>query len=120
MFETRNAKPTIIMLIMLMAFLLCSQTWGLMHRVAHAKQSVGLTTQTVADNAHTGHSHWGDHSTASECRVFDQSCPDLLAFSNCHIAQAVTVPLWVTTLLIERFALFERFYLAQGPPAALK
>jgi hypothetical protein len=29
------------------------------------------------------------------------------------------MPIWMAALLLERFALFERFYAARGPPAAL-
>jgi hypothetical protein len=62
---------------------------------------------------------WGDHSHAVDCQLFDQSCPDALhtpAFVLMPVMPALT---WLAATLHERFALFERFYAARGPPAVL-
>jgi hypothetical protein len=106
--------------------LVLMQTLGVLHRVAHAHgtHSVGAvegaTAATSGQDLMAGlHRLWGDHSHAVDCQLFDQNCPDAL-----HTPVWVFVPeqhahSWLAAALRERFALFERFYAARGPPAVL-
>ena len=104
---------------MLLAVLLLAQTMGAMHRVAHYKQTESAVAHVVSENSSPINALWGDHSNPSDCRVFDQSCPDLLELSDGQISLSTSPSLWVVAGLQARFALFERFYLAHGPPAAV-
>lgn len=104
---------------MLLVVVLLAQTMGVMHRIAHSKQIEGASTHLGRDGASPLYSLWGDHSNASDCRVFDQNCPDLLVFSNWQLSLAQSLPAWIVAVCHARFSLFERFYSAQGPPAAL-
>ena len=112
-------------LVLLTAFVLV-QTVGVLHRVAHAH---GTHSAAMAEPATSVASSqdlmaglqrlWGDHSNAVDCQLFDQSCPDAL-----HTPVLVWMPVmplrsWLAATLRERFALFERFYAARGPPAVL-
>ncbi len=110
----------------LLTVLVLVQTVGLLHRVAHAHgvHSVeaveGATTASSGEQLMAGLQRlWGDHSHAVDCQLFDQNCPDAL-----HTPVWVFVPeqhahSWLAAALRERFALFERFYAARGPPAVL-
>ncbi len=103
------------MLGLLLALVLV-QTVGVLHRVAHAQQSANTSTPGAADATGGLAAIWGEHSTSAECQLFDQACPDLL-----HMTQGVwPMPLaeshWTAGVLADRFALFERFYAARGPP----
>lgn len=107
------------MLTMLLAVLLLAQTIGVMHRTAHYKQIEGAYTHLAVESTGALSSLWGEHNNASDCRVFDQNCPDLLVFANWQLTLAQSLPALIVALLQARFSLFERFYSAQGPPVAL-
>lgn len=115
----RSAKLTSNMLTMLLAVLLLAQTIGVMHRIAHSKHAESAYAQLALESTSQMHSLWGDHNNASDCRVFDQNCPDLLVFANWQLTLTQSLPTFIVALLQARFSLFERFYSAQGPPVAL-
>ncbi len=112
--------------LVLLTALVLVQTIGVMHRVAHAHGSHSALATEPATSVVTGQDLmaglqrlWGDHSHAVDCQLFDQNCPDAL-----HTPVWVFVPeqhahSWLAATLRERFALFERFYAARGPPAVL-
>jgi hypothetical protein len=62
---------------------------------------------------------WGDHSNAVDCQLFDQSCPEALHTPVYLVLPMMPAHSWLAATLHERFALFERFYAARGPPAVL-
>lgn len=110
-----------------LAALVLVQSVGLLHRVAHAHHtnSAGAVQVPLVDNASPDPSSkliarlWGDHSGMAECQLFDQACPDVLVMPFLAWALSSPVPTWTAVVLQERFALFERFYGARGPPFAL-
>jgi hypothetical protein len=114
------------MALVLLTALVLVQTLGVMHRVAHAHGSHSALATEHATLVATSQDLmaglqrlWGDHSHAVDCQLFDQSCPDALhtpAFVLMPVMPALT---WLAATLHERFALFERFYAARGPPAVL-
>ncbi len=113
-------------MVVLLSVLVLVQTVGVIHRVAHAHGSHSVLATEPATSVVTGQDLmaglqrlWGDHSNAVDCQLFDQNCPDAL-----HTPVWVFVPeqhahSWLAATLRERFALFERFYSARGPPAVL-
>jgi len=111
-----------VMLVLLTALIML-QTVGVLHRVAHAQQSAGVFSHAapavVKDDVSQLAAIWGDHSNSAECQLFDQTCPDLLQAPVWALPAVSVMPIWMAALLLERFALFERFYAARGPPAAL-
>ena len=111
------------MLSVLLTALIMVQTVGVLHRVAHAQQSEGVFSHAapavMKDDVSLLAAIWGDHSNSAECQLFDQTCPDLLHAPVWALSVVSAVPTWVAAALCERFALFERFYAARGPPAAL-
>ena len=111
-----------VMLVLLTALIMV-QTVGMLHRVAHAQQSAGVFSHAapavVKDDVSLLAAIWGDHSNSAECQLFDQTCPDLLHAPVWALPAVSVMPIWMAALLLERFALFERFYAARGPPAAL-
>ena len=118
--ELRRLKRA---LLVLLTALIMVQTVGVLHRVAHAQQSAGVLSHAapvvVKDDASLLAAIWGDHSNSAECQLFDQTCPDLLHVPVWALPAVSTIPSWGTPALSERFALFERFYAARGPPANL-
>ena len=110
-------------MLVLLTALIMVQTVGMLHRVAHAQQSAGVFSHAapavVKDDVSLLADIWGDHSNSAECQLFDQTCPDLLQAPVWALSVVSAVPTWVAAALRERFALFERFYAARGPPAAL-
>ena len=110
-------------LLVLLTALIMVQTVGLLHRVAHAQQSAGVLPHAapavVKDDVSQLAAIWGDHSNSAECQLFDQACPDLLHLPVWALLVLAAVPTWGAAVLSERFALFERFYAARGPPAVL-
>ena len=110
-------------MLVLLTVLIMVQTVGMLHRVAHAQQSAGMFSHAapavVKDDVSLLAAIWGDHSNSAECQLFDQSCPDLLHVPFWALPAVSAAPIWVAAHLRERFALFERFYAARGPPAAL-
>ena len=107
----------------LLTALLFVQTVGVLHRVAHAQQSASVLSHAASavakDEVSLLAAIWGDHSNSAECQLFDQTCPDLLHVPVWALPAVAAMPMWVTALLSERFALFERFYAARGPPVDL-
>ena len=110
-------------LLALLTALILVQTVGVLHRVAHAQQNAGGWSHAMPAEAKDDVSLlaaiWGDHSNSAECQLFDQSCPDLLDTPVWALPAVTALPVWEAAELRERFALFERFYAARGPPAAL-
>jgi len=110
-------------LILLLTALVLVQTVGVLHRVVHAQQSAGVFSHAAPAVATEDASFlvaiWGDHSSSAECQLFDQACPDLLHLPFWALLVLAAVPTWGAAVLSERFALFERFYAARGPPAVL-
>lgn len=116
-----------VLMVLLMG-LVVVQSVGQLHRVAHAHQTSSVVSAQGprVDNAldHPSSSSllarlWGDHSSLADCQLFDQTCPDMLWMPTLAVAPELSVPNWTTEVLHERFALFERFYGARGPPPAL-
>jgi hypothetical protein len=111
-----------VMLVLLTALIML-QTVGVLHRVAHAQQSAGVFSHAapavVKDDVSLLAAIWGEHSNSAECQLFDQTCPDLLHVPVWALHAVSVMPIWTEALLLERFALFERFYAARGPPATL-
>lgn len=107
-------------LLVLMTALVLVQTVGVLHRVAHAQHQAGVNSHQPTE----AHSHlaaiWGEHGNSADCQLFDQTCPDLLHVPLLAMLVFAAVPVWLAATLSERFALFERFYAARGPPAALR
>ena len=110
-------------LLVLLTALIMLQTVGMLHRVAHAQQSAGVFSHAapavVKDDVSLLAAIWGEHSNSAECQLFDQTCPDLLHVPVWALPAVSVMPIWTEALLLERFALFERFYAARGPPATL-
>jgi hypothetical protein len=100
---------------LLMALVLV-QTLGVLHRVAHAQQSMDRATVAAAETTAGLNALWGEHTSSAECQLFDQACPDLLHTPIAALPTSLPLALWTTEVLAERFALFERFYAARGPP----
>ena len=114
------------MVLVLLTALVWVQTLGVMHRVAHAHGSHSALATEHATSVATSQDLmaglqrlWGDHSHAVDCQLFDQSCPDALHSSVLVLMPVMPAHSWLAATLHERFALFERFYAARGPPAVL-
>jgi hypothetical protein len=113
--------------------LVCLQTLTVMHRTVHRESVVQRVTQTqlaqtvviqkltstlncTSDASKFFADLWGEHKSLTDCQLFDQACPDALQ-NALHIDNYITAPvIWLGLVLLERFALFERFYAARGPP----
>jgi hypothetical protein len=120
-------------LICVLLALVSLQTLTVVHRIVHQESvAQGVTHQQLEQNGglHTQsnslkHSSeiakffaglWGEHKSLTDCELFDQACPDVLQhalFIDSYISPPVT---WMGAVLLERFALVERFYAARGPP----
>jgi hypothetical protein len=112
--------------LVLLTALVLAQTLGVIHRVAHAHGTHSEVAVEGATEAASGQDLmaglqrlWGDHSHAVDCQLFDQSSPDALHTPAWGAMPALPAHSWLTATLHERFALFERFYAARGPPAVL-
>lgn len=106
--------------------LVCVQTVGVLHRVAHAHGSHSAVAVEFASAPTSGQDLmaglqrlWGDHSNAVDCQLFDQSGPDVMHTPVFLVLPVMPAHSWLAATLHERFALFERFYAARGPPAVL-
>ena len=117
-------------LLVLLTTLVLVQTVGVLHRVAHATGSAhSLPSMTVDAASHevastAGKTNvltrlWGEHSSLVDCQLFDQACPDVLHHVVLDAVITAAPQVWRLVSLQERFALFERFYAARGPPALL-
>lgn len=113
--------------------LVCLQTLTVVHRIVHKESVADRVTQTLQDLpvAQQKPTHlpsspaeetlffadlWGEHKSLTDCQLFDQACPDALQHAL-HIDSYIPAPaIWLGLALLERFALFERFYAARGPP----
>ena len=116
------------MLLVLLTALVLVQTLGVLHRVAHAHNAhpevVSVSDVNTAAASKPGmftslQRLWGGHSNAVDCQLFDQSCPDALHTPVLLVMPVMPAISWLAATLHERFALFERFYAARGPPAVL-
>ena len=103
-------------LLLLLLALMWMQTVGVMHRVAHAKSSAGATVHVASDTSGVLSAIWGEHSNSTECRLFDQSCPDLLHVPTLVLVPVLPVAHGTTAVLPARLGWGERFYAARGPP----
>lgn len=113
-------------LLLLLTALILVQTLGVLHRVVHVHGTHSAVTAepgisaAPSQNLMAGLQRlWGDHSHAVDCQLFDQNCPDALHTSAWVLMPVLSAHSWLTATLRERFALFERFYAARGPPAVL-
>lgn len=113
-------------LLVLLTALLFVQTVGVLHRVAHAHGAHSAVAVEPATALTSGQDFmaglqrlWGDHSNAVDCQLFDQNCPDALLTPVLLVMSVMPARSWLAAALHERFALFERFYAARGPPADL-
>jgi hypothetical protein len=110
-------------LLALLTAVILVQTVGVLHRVAHAQQNAGVRSHVMSleskDEVSVLAAIWGEHSNSAECQLFDQTCPDLLYAPVWTVPAVTALPVWAAAALRERFALFERFYAARGPPAVL-
>ena len=113
--------------------LVCLQTLTVVHRIVHKESAAQRVTQTLQDIAVAQQKPtnspsnqvektpffadlWGEHKSLTDCQLFDQACPDALQHAL-HIDSYMPPPaVWMGAVLLERFALFERFYAARGPP----
>ena len=113
--------------------LVCLQTLTVVHRIVHKESVAERVTQTLQDlavaqqkptNSPSNSAEeapffedlWGEHKSLTDCQLFDQACPDALQhalFIDIYISPPA---IRMGALLLERFALFERFYAARGPP----
>jgi hypothetical protein len=113
-------------MVTLLSVLVLVQTVGILHRVAHAYGTHSEVAVEGATEAASGQDLmaglqrlWGDHSHGLDCQLFDQSCPDALHTPAWGLVPVLPAHSWLAATLHERFALFERFYAARGPPAVL-
>lgn len=110
-------------LLVLMTALVLMQTVGVLHRVAHAhnpqSMSVGENFAPPHSILNTFQALWGEHSSTVDCQLFDQSCPDALNATAELPMPVLNPPCATAAAFLERFALFERFYAARGPPLTL-
>ena len=113
--------------------LVCLQTLTVVHRIVHRESAAQRVTQTLQDlglaqqkptNSPSNPTEvtpffddlWGEHKSLTDCQLFDQACPDALQHAL-FIDSYISPPaIRMGALLLERFALFERFYAARGPP----
>ena len=113
--------------------LVCLQTLTVVHRIVHKESAAQRLTQTLQDlavaqqkptNSPSNPAEvtpffadlWGEHKSLTDCQLFDQACPDALQHAL-FIDSYISPPaIRMGALLLERFALFERFYAARGPP----
>lgn len=114
------------MILVVLVALVLVQTLGVLHRVAHAHGAHSAVTTEPPTLAASSQGLmaglqrvWGDHSNAVDCQLFDQTCPDTLHALALVFAPVMPALGWLAAILHERFALFERFYAARGPPAVL-
>lgn len=116
-------------LLALLTTLVLVQTVGMLHRVAHATGSAHSLLSMAVEVPHEAASPtdktnvlarlWAEHSSWVDCQLFDQACPDVLHHVVLDAVTVATPQVWCVVALQERFALFERFYAARGPPALL-
>jgi hypothetical protein len=111
---------------LLLTALVLVQTVGVLHRVAHVHgmhSAVAVESEMAlapGQELMSGLQRlWGDHSNAVDCQLFDQSCPDAWHAPVLFVTSVIPAHSWLAAALLERFALFERFYAARGPPAVL-
>lgn len=113
--------------------LVCLQTLTVVHRIVHKESAAERVTHTLqdlalaqkkpthspSDSAHESpffEDLWGEHKSLTDCQLFDQACPDALQHALLFDSYIPAPPIWLGLALLERFALFERFYSARGPP----
>ena len=100
----------------LLTALVLLQTVGVMHRVAHAQQSAGVSVHVAAETSGGWGAIWGEHSNASECQLFDQCCPDVWHVPTLGWLFAPVMAVWVPVVWNARLVQTERFYATRGPP----
>ncbi len=105
------------LLVLLMALVLV-QTMGVLHRAAHATGTAHAHASAGTFEKSSVLSRlWGEHSSLADCQLFDQACPDVLHHTLFSAVAVTASHVWQVAPLQERFALFESFYAARGPPA---
>ena len=118
---------------LLLLALVSLQTLAVMHRIVHKESLVPRVVQTsqglsVVHQSPDNSAHatsrtislfsglWGEHKSLTDCQLFDQACPDAL-HHTVHMDLYIVPPaIGLGEIFLERFALFERFYAARGPP----
>jgi hypothetical protein len=114
----RPSTFTSRLLSVLLVVMLLAQTLGALHKVAHAR---GMGGSATTESGGFIDSLWGhQQGDSSDCQAFDQSCPDLLGFSDWHLSLPESTPHWIVADAQAQFAHFERYYSSRGPPVTLK
>ena len=104
------------LMLSLLTALVLLQTVGVMHRVAHAQQSTGVSVHVAADTSGVLAAIWGEHSNSAECQLFDQCCPDVWHVPAIALLSAHVASVWLTAVFEDRLVQPERFYVTRGPP----
>jgi hypothetical protein len=99
------------LLMALLTTLVVLQTMAVMHRVVHVQSNPSQPDLLAAI--------WCDDQNPGLCQLIDHACADVLATSTMATVAMPAFKTWSAFSLHERFALFERFYAARGPPAVL-
>jgi len=120
-------------LICVLLALVCLQTLTAVHRIVHQESVAQRVAQQQLEQNGVLHTQsnsfksssevpkffadlWGEHKSLTDCQLFDQACPDVLQHAL-FIDSYISPPaIWMGAVLLERFALVERFYAARGPP----
>jgi hypothetical protein len=120
-------------LICVLLALVCLQTLTAVHRIVHQESVAQRVAQQQLEQNGVLHTQsnsfksssevskffadlWGEHKSLTDCQLFDQACPDALQHAL-HTDSYIPPPaVWLGAVLLERFALVERFYAARGPP----
>jgi hypothetical protein len=109
------------------------QTVSVMHRTVHQESVTQRATQILTEQielketltistSDVSVAHpllpdlWTEHKNATDCQLLDQACPDTLQCALNLLIFTSPLAIWLSIILLERFALFERFYAVRGPP----
>lgn len=109
------------------------QTLSVMHRTVHQesvtqratqilteqidlKETLSISTSDVSVVKQLLPDLWSEHKSVTDCQLFDQACPETLQCALNLVIFTSPLAMWLSMILLERFALFERFYAVRGPP----
>ena len=109
------------------------QTLSVMHRTVHQesvtqrvtqilteqidlKETLSISTSDVSVVERLLPDLWSEHKSVTDCQLFDQACPETLQYVLNLVIFTSPLAMWLSMILLERFALFERFYAVRGPP----
>ncbi len=107
------------MMLALLTTLVLLQTIGMVHRVVHPNPNLVTPAQAVEQKVDVLAAIWCDHQNPGLCQLIDHASADVLVTSTMASVALPALHIWYALSLHERFALFERFYAARGPPAVL-